>query len=152
MDSAGATQPSKIGRLIPDDVWGILCIFAEARGEVYEGQVAVGNVVRNRTRRRFFSQGTVCSTVTFPKQFSWCNASDPQRQRVFGAVWEDPAIKTAARAWFESEHRKCVPDDVTHYHTLARPAGVEQWPPFWARLMSARVTIGGHVFYSDDDR
>ena len=75
----GEVETKLLGRVISDDTLGALCVFAEARGEPYEGQVAVGNVIRNRTRLKFFSQGTVVSTVFQPYQFSWTNTPDAQR-------------------------------------------------------------------------
>ena len=132
-----------MGRVVPDDVWGILCIFAEARSEPYEGQVAVGNVIRNRTKRKFFSQGTVVSTVTHAYQFSWLNTGDAQRTRVFSALWEDPALKSAARAWFESEHRDEV-GDALYYHG-------DYVHPYWAKANGIKFVkqIGRHLFYRD---
>jgi len=131
------------GRVIPDDVWGILCIFAESRGEPYEGQVAVGNVIRNRTRRKFSSDGTVVGTVTSPHQFSWMNTSDAQRTRVLRALWEDPAWKQASKAWFESEQRQLVGDAVL-YHA-------DYVAPYWAKAHGIElvVRIGRHLFYRD---
>jgi spore germination cell wall hydrolase CwlJ-like protein len=151
-----APSPSRVertGRVIPDDVWGILCVFAEARGESYEGQIAVANVIRNRTQRHFFSRGTVTSTVCYPKQFSWLNDSDSQRARVLSASWDDPAMRTAAKAWFESADRRLVGDAVL-YHTVARPSYAEDWPPYWAKAAGVELvtTIGNHAFYRDADR
>lgn len=132
--------------MIPDDVWGILCVFAESRGEPYEGQVAVGNVIRNRMAKRFFSDGSVCSTVTFRKQFSWMNDQDQQRTRVLAARWEEAAMSTAARAWFESEHTNHVKDALL-YHA-------DYVAPYWSKAHGIElvVRIGRHLFYRDVDR
>lgn len=134
------------GRLIPDDVWGILCIFAEARGEPYEGQVAVGNVIRNRMAKKFFSDGTVVGTVTQSKQFSWMNDADRQRMLVLAARWENPQIQTASKAWFESEYTKHVADALL-YHA-------DYVAPYWAKAHGIElvVRIGRHLFYRDTDR
>jgi len=130
-----------MGRVIPDDVWGILCIFAEARGEPYEGQVAVGNVIRYRTKRKFFSDGTVISTVTAPHQFSWMNTVDAQRSRVLRATWDD--IREASKAWFESEFNDVVPE-ATHYHA-------DYVQPYWSKAVGMELVkrIGRHLFYRD---
>lgn len=145
MGDSGTTQEldQKDGRVIPDDLWGILCVYAEARGEPYEGQVAVANVVRNRTRMRFFSDGTVVSTVTMPFQFSWMNHGDRQRERVLGSVWDD-TMRKAARAWFESEHTQIVPD-ATHYYADYIAA------PSWAKSnrMEFVARIGRHAFFRE---
>lgn len=145
-ESGGRAGNVGTGRLIPDDVWAILCIYAEARGEPYEGQVAVGNVIRNRMRKKFFSDGTVVGTVTQPKQFSWMNDGDRQRTAVLAARWEHPQIATAAKAWFESEHVNHVQDALL-YHA-------DYVAPYWSKAHGIElvVRIGRHLFYRDVDR
>jgi spore germination cell wall hydrolase CwlJ-like protein len=132
------------GRVIPDDVWGPLCIFAESRSEPYEGQVAVGCVIRNRMARRFFSDGTVVGTVTAPHQFSWMNTSDAQRTRVLRAEQGDPAWRVAVKAWDESRMSRAV-DDAVMYHA-------DYVAPYWAKAQGIRLVkrIGRHLFYVDE--
>jgi len=122
-------------------VWGALCIFAEARSEPYEGQVAVGNVVRNRAERKFYSDGTVVSTVLRPYQFSWANTDDAQRTRVFRVVREDPAWKVAVQAWDESEHTRPVGDALFYHADFVSPD--------WARAEGIEFVrrIGRHLFF-----
>lgn len=143
---AGATNPSTpvgTGRVIPDDVWGILCVFAEARSEPYEGQVGVGNVVRNRMAKRYTSDGTVVGTVVAAYQFSWMNTPDRQRARVLSARWDDSALATASRAWFESAHVSQVADAVLYHADFVSPD--------WAKAQGIEfvVRIGRHLFYRD---
>jgi spore germination cell wall hydrolase CwlJ-like protein len=129
------------GRVIPDDTWGALCIFAEARNEPFEGQVAVGCVIRNRMARRWFSDGTVVDTVTRAKQFSWTNEDDAQRTRVFRAMQTDPAWLSAVRAWEESAHTNPIGAAV-QYHA-------EYVTPWWSRAHGYEFVkrIGRHLFY-----
>lgn len=136
----------ELGRVIPDDTWGIMCVFAEARGEPYEGQVAVGCVVRNRTARKFFSDGTVVDTVSKPHQFSWMNTGDGQRRRVLGVDRSDPAWKIATRAWFESEFAHLV-DDAVFYHA-------DYVQPYWSKVQGIEFVkrIGRHLFYREGDK
>jgi len=47
-----------------------LCIWTEARGEMYEGKVAVARVIANRMAQRYESDGTIAGTVLAPNQFS----------------------------------------------------------------------------------
>ena len=47
-----------------------LCIWTEARGQPYEGQVAVARVIANRMAKGYFSDGTVSGTVLRYDQFS----------------------------------------------------------------------------------
>jgi len=131
----------KVGRVIPEDVWAILCIFAEARGEPYEGMVAVGNVIRNRTAKHHFSDGTIVGTVCAPKQFSWMNDADGQRTRVLGSCWDESGCKLAARAWAESATVQLV-KDALWYHA-------DYVSPYWSRAESMEFVrrIGRHLFY-----
>jgi hypothetical protein len=135
------------GRVIPDDTWGILCIFAEARGEPYEGQIAVGNVIRNRCAKKYASDGTVVGTVTKASQFSWMNTDDGQRTRVLRASREDPAWKTASKAWFESEHVRLVDDAVLYYADSIVP-------PYWSKANGVTLVkrIGRHLFFAEGDK
>jgi len=140
--SAGlASETQSSGLAIPDNIWGILCVYAEARGEPYEGQVAVANVIRNRTAKHFFSEGTFVSTVTSPHQFSWMNTVDAQRTRVLSARWEDPAFRIAARAWFESQGTHPV-GDALWYHA-------DYVSPTWAKAEGIEFVkrIGRHLFF-----
>lgn len=143
--AAGNEQSPKTGPVISDDDWGMLCIFAEARGEPYDGQVAVGNVIRNRMKRHFFSNGTVVSTVCSPHQFSWMNTGDAQRIRVLAARWDEAPLQTACQAWHESAVRLVV-GAATHYHA-------DYVNPWWAKAAGIRFVrrIGRHLFYEDVD-
>ena len=133
--------PPALDQVIPDAIWGALCIFAEARGEPYEGQIAVGNVIRHRTSRRHFSQGTVVSTVTAPWQFSWMNTDDRQRTRVLSVERSDPAWLSAAAAWAESEQREEVGAALWYHADYVTPS--------WSRANGMRFVrrIGRHLFY-----
>jgi N-acetylmuramoyl-L-alanine amidase len=129
------------GRILSDDDLAILCIFAEARGEPYEGQVAVANVIRHRTAKKYFSDGTVTSTVTWPHQFSWMNTQDKQRCRVLSACWNEPGIKSAEAAWHESARTDEVPEALM-YHA-------DYVDPWWAKAEGIELVkrIGRHLFY-----
>ena len=143
--SAGPGSEIASGPAIPDNVWGILCVYAEARSEPYEGQVAVASVVRNRTAKHFYSDGTIVSTVMAPYQFSWANTGDAQRTRVLSAKWEDPAFRVAARAWFESQDSRPV-GDALFYHA-------DYVSPDWAKASSIEFVkrIGRHLFFRQAD-
>jgi N-acetylmuramoyl-L-alanine amidase len=134
---ASADTPS--GRVIPDDTWGPLCIFAEARSEPYEGQVAVGCVIRNRMAKHFFSDGTVLDTVAKPYQFSWFNAGDAQRTRVLRVMGDDPAWRVAKQAWDESSRSRPVGDAMWYHAEYVTPA--------WATELRFLKRIGRHLFY-----
>jgi spore germination cell wall hydrolase CwlJ-like protein len=131
-------------QVISEDTWGALCIFAEARSEPYEGQVAVGNVIRTRMKKKYFSDGTVVDTVTRPYQFSWMNSNDRQRTRCLRVDDADPAWKQAVKAWEDSALLDVVGDAVL-YHA-------EEVHPWWAKAEGIAYVkrIGRHLFFRSE--
>jgi spore germination cell wall hydrolase CwlJ-like protein len=131
-------------KVIQDDIWGALCIFAEARGEPFKGQVAVGNVVRNRMREKYSSDGTVVGTVLKPLQFSWTNTHDAQRTRVLSVDMADPKWSVAVEAWEDSLSKNAVPPETVLYHA--------DWMsryPVWTKKAKEVAHIGRHIFYKE---
>ena len=128
-------------RVIGDDLLAALCIYAEARSEPFDGQVAVGNVIRNRTANKHFSDGSVASTILWPYQFSWTNTNDRQRTRVFMVDDAAPAWVEAVAAWNESALRSVVMDAVLYHADYVQP--------YWARAEQIEFVtrIGRHLFY-----
>ncbi len=53
-----------------DDDLLALCVWSEAAGEPYEGEVAISRVVHNRMAAHFMSDGTVAGTVLHYPAFS----------------------------------------------------------------------------------
>ena len=131
--------------VIDPDCLGALNIFAEARSEPFEGQVAVGSVVRNRMERRYFSDGTVAGTIFFPWQFSWANTNDTQRRRVFACDANDPRYLRALEAWHASKNERPVGAAVLyHAHYVSPP---------WAAAPAVKLVrqIERHLFYIDGE-
>src|SRR5512139_1457762 len=130
-----------VAPVIDPDRLAALCIFAEARGEEWGGQVAVGNVIRNRMARRYFSDGTVAGTIFKPLQFSWANAYDPQRVRVFETDDTDPAYVVAMSAWKASADSRPGGDALLYHAEYVKPS--------WATADSVRLVrqVGRHLFY-----
>lgn len=111
-------------------------IYFEARGEPLDGQLAVAQVIVNRTRSPQFPSD-YCSVVRQRAQFSFVRG---------GRI---PAAPRASRAWQRAS-------------AIARIADQELWDspaedalffhassvrPGWARTKLARATIERHVFY-----
>lgn len=128
---------------IHPDIWGAMNIYAEARGQPFYGQVAVGFVVRERMRLRYFSDGTVVGTIWRPYQFSWTLSSDPQRMRVLGATNDSIEWRDAAAAWAQSEGSDILPLGTVSYHNdkIARPNWAKSEEFVFVR------PIGAHLFY-----
>lgn len=136
-------------RIIPEWALAVVTIRMEADAEPFEGKVAVGKVLRNRTRMKYASDGTLSETILRPWQFSAWNTDHPRRGRVCGAPLDSPLTQDALRAWEESEHYTGLTERVVLYHTAAKPVGAGRWPPTWALNAEFERQIGAHVFYRD---
>ncbi len=117
-------------------------IYFEARGETYRGQVAVAQVVMNRTKDHRYPD-TICGVVFQNQhrknacQFSFaCDGiPDVVNEREPWAQAEDIAKKVTSGELYLTEV-----GDATHYHaTYVRPP--------WAPRMDKVTQIGLHVFY-----
>ncbi len=129
-------------RVISDDAFAACTIKAEAGGEIYQGQVAVGEVIRERQRTGFFSDGTVIGTCLRAKQFSVYN-QDPQDNllaiRTLESDDSDPVYQSCLKAWVESAMSSNAPECVEYY----APAVVI---PYWLGDFIPVVKIGHHIF------
>lgn len=137
-------------------------VYGEARGEPFNGQVAVAWVIRNRASRVAFAgplaghPGSVDFVCTMPWQFSCWNENDPNRAVIENLQWDDPAlakVQDVVTGVFLCDTEPDPTNGADHYHTIAKPAGARVWPPYWAKAYaeSARVGSGGdrgHVFYN----
>ena len=127
--------------IIQPDHWAILTIIGEAASEPYMGQVAVGNVIRNRMARKYSSDGTIIGTVLRPKQFSMWD----DRARIYAARIEldSDVYMAAVDAWNYSKYTDPTKGAVL-YHTGAVH-------PRWADAPSVSLArkIGAHLFYHD---
>ena len=116
-------------------------IYYEARGEAYNGQVAVAEVVMNRVRSRAYPN-SICAVVYQGShratgcQFTFtCDGSLNQRPR--GRAWE--TSQRVAELVMKG-HTRPVTQRATHYHTNAIN-------PVWSSGLVETSTIGSHVFY-----
>jgi spore germination cell wall hydrolase CwlJ-like protein len=114
-------------------------IYFEARGESLEGQIAVAEVVLNRTESGEFPR-SVCGVVRQGGrggcQFSF--TCDGVKDRIH----ERGAWRQAQRiaALMLSGIRRDLTDGATHFHT-------DRVRPGWARRFEHTATIGDHLFY-----
>lgn len=133
-------QVAAYGRTATDDAEQdclASAVYFEARGESLEGQLAVAEVVLNRSRSGRYPT-TICGVVTQPMQFSFVNAT----RRI-------PAANRGSEAW-----RKAVgiariaqdgitdqlASDVLWYHA-------DYVSPSWGRRLDRTTKIGVHIFY-----
>jgi hypothetical protein len=108
-------------------------LMMEALGEGFDGMVAVGEVIRNRTRLFGRQAAEVC---LMPKQFSCWN--DPQRAESFLEKYRDRYL-AAQLAWVVSEH-SALTQGATDYHT-------DTIHPYWADAYRLATRIRSHLFY-----
>lgn len=112
-------------------------VYFEARSEPIEGQLAVADVVINRTRSGR-SPTTICEVVTQKAQFSFIrNGRFPKADRNSEAWHKAVAISRIARDKLASQ----VPSNVLWYHAT-------YVSPSWGRRLTKVNQIGLHIFYS----
>jgi spore germination cell wall hydrolase CwlJ-like protein len=143
-------------RLISEEALAVITIMQEAEGEPYLGKLAVAEVIRNRMKLKYASNGTVAGTVLRAKQFSGWNAtstkSDPYnlfRIRSVQIDSDDPIVKDCIRAWHEAQAGSNTVHGAVLYYA---PATLKKlgWPePDWAMPDSADevAIVGQHHFF-----
>jgi len=118
-------------------------VYFEARGEPFEGQLAVANVVLNRVKNPRYP-ADVCGVIFQGEskrhrcQFSFACDGKPDRP----AKTNDTAWRRAvdlARLMNAGSMRDLT-DQSTHYHATSVS-------PTWAKRLKKTVRIGRHQFY-----
>ena len=127
-------------KLFQNDNLATANIWAEARGELFEGKCAVGEVMRNRMKLKYFSNGTVADTIFRAKQFSGFNDDNPWRHEIFELDDSDQLVRDCFRAWTMSETTGFARGAVL-YCNLAIAT------PVWAIPGDLVATVGKHSFY-----
>lgn len=129
-----------------DDSIPIQTIALEARGEGLIGQVAVGEVIRNRAATRcrmelYWGEMSLLEAVRWvclePSQFSCWNDRKQALIALKGVSGEE--YQRAGRAWAESEQMAVLGEGYTHYHE-------KSILPHWAVGKKGK-RISNHVFY-----
>ncbi|KKU98288.1 MAG: hypothetical protein UY28_C0004G0026 [Candidatus Amesbacteria bacterium GW2011_GWB1_48_13] len=130
-------------KLISEDALGIITMWMEARGEPHEGRVAVGEVIRNRMKKKYSSDGTVAGTVALRYQFSGWNDDYGNNQQLIASLKIDDAdaiVQDCIAAWKESET-----SDLTGGALFYVNLSIVQ--PGWAKKCKAVTKIGNHTFF-----
>lgn len=130
-------------KLIPSWVWAVMTIRQEADNEPFAGKVAVAEVIRNRTKNKYQSDGTIESTVLRAQQFSGWNTNDPNRIRIAGLDIEDPRTIDAINAYkMAFEKNSDTVNGANLYHA-------DYVSPSWAPRVQIITRIGKHIFYKE---
>ena len=112
-------------------------VYFEARGEPIEGQLAVAEVVLNRTRSGRYPS-TICEVVTQPWQFSFVRHGVIPAADRSSDSWRN-AVAIARIA--ERGASRLLPRNVLWYHA-------DYVAPSWGRRLARNTKIGLHIFYS----
>jgi spore germination cell wall hydrolase CwlJ-like protein len=129
-------------RLITDDKLGAITVWQEARGEPWEGKLAVAEVIRRRTATKYDSDGTIAGTIGRKAQFSGWNPSDPNFLPSLSLDDQDPVVNECIHAWYQSEHTNHSNGAVLYCNTRISN-------PSWARADKKVAEIGKHSFFVD---
>ncbi|NTZ43543.1 cell wall hydrolase [Altererythrobacter sp. SALINAS58] len=111
-------------------------VYFEARGEPLDGQLAVAQVIINRSEDRAFPS-SYCGVVYQRSQFSFVKGG------------KMPSIKRSSAAWTKA---KAIAK-IAHEGTWESPADDSLYfhakyvKPSWSRSKIARATIDTHIFY-----
>lgn len=108
-------------------------VYWEARGESWQGQVAVALVTMNRAKDHRFPK-TICQVVYQPDQFSWTRS----RAKI-----------TEPKAWQEAVFIAELTLTTLHKYTdfSALYFHNNRSRPHWARHKKPVARIGKHTFY-----
>lgn len=132
-------------KLISDDALAVLTIWTEAQGEPFEGKVAIGEVIRERMRRKYASDGTVAGTVVHRYQFSAWNDDQQDNELLIRAMnlnSDSKAVIECQKAWEASA--------TTNYALKAvLYCNLDVAKPYWAKPEKLVTKIGHHSFFSD---
>lgn len=126
--------------LFSQDAIAVSNIWAEARGEPYPGKIAIGEVMRNRMKHKYSSNGTISDTVFRPYQFSGFNTDNPWRYDIFNINDSDPIVRDCINAWIDSARTNLACGAVLYCNwSLVQPS--------WATYEDLVATIGNHSFF-----
>lgn len=111
-------------------------VYFEARGEPLAGQLAVAQVIINRTEDGRFPR-SYCGVVAQPGQFSFMRGSRMPQVRIGSPAWERAiaVAQIAHQGMWESEAGEAV-----FFH--ARYVN-----PGWSRTKTRLAQINTHIFY-----
>lgn len=122
-----------------------LCVWREARGEVYSGKLGVAWSVRNRvmTPGKTWWGDDWEEVILKPWQYSAFNPGDPNAVKFPGDPKKDPAWLECMQA-AEDAYSGISADPTggaTHYYAVGTPQ------PAWAITAQFKAQLGNQLFY-----
>lgn len=118
-------------------------LYGEARGEGYDGMIAVGWVVKNRKLDQRWP-ATIEKVCRQKAQFSCWNAGDPNLVKLLSVGTDDQAFRQCLRAALEVILSANDPiKGANHYLTRHLAANA---PPSWYDRAKVVADVGNHRF------
>jgi spore germination cell wall hydrolase CwlJ-like protein len=111
-----------------------LVVYTEARGEPYDGQLMVAEVVMNRVKMKEYPNN-ICDVAFDYKQFSGLNSEID-----LSAVVSDDAWERSIDVAYAALSGETLGTDATHYHN-------HTVDPYWVVSMAKLGVVGNHTFY-----
>lgn len=111
-------------------------VYFEARGESLEGQLAVAEVVLNRSRSGRYP-ATWCGVVTQHAQFSFVRGGVIPAANRGSEAWKRAVA--IARIAQQGSNRMLAPNVLWYHANYVSPA--------WGRRLARSSVIGAHIFY-----
>lgn len=139
--AAAASLPAliesmSVGELSPELTCLAQAVYFEARGEELTGQLAVAQVIINRTESGAFPQD-YCSVVTQRGQFSFVRGGNIPSAPASSSAWQ--RARAIARIAHQDLWDSGVGDSLYFHAARVRPA--------WIRGRAQVARIDSHVFY-----
>jgi hypothetical protein len=132
-------KSKRLSKILPDQHEIIATnAYAEARGEGFEGMIAVTNVVRHRVNDPEFPK-TYYDVITQPNQFSWLNSGK-------SIVIDDEVSWELAQRVADLELRNKLPDLVNGARYYANPRKVDITRHQWVVKYQPLAEVGRHVY------
>jgi hypothetical protein len=130
-----------------------LTIIGEARGQLIQGQVGVGSVIRNRVNLRKKTYHEICLE---PFQFSCWNQNDPNyplltdlaEVLINGQFINDPYLKQCLYVASGIVENVILDNTNGAINYLSYSLFFSSRIPSWARNAKNLKTIGDHIFFN----
>lgn len=117
-------------------------VYGEARGEKWQGQIAVACCILNRFKsNKWYSAKTIAGVCQKPWQFSCWNKNDPNAQKIANLPY---SVYAQYFSIIKEAEAKDITNGATHYYA---PKVVKC--PSWAEGKIPCAEIGNHLFFKD---
>ena len=128
-----------------------LTIYGEARGEPIEGQIAVANVIYNRSENNNYKE--VCLK---PRQFSCWNKFDPNfpmllemgEKLILGTEINDMYFEQCKYIAIGIDQRKILDNTHGSENYLTKHLFYSDRKPEWAKNVKSFMELGSQVFFT----